>query len=518
MAQTHPNDIELLEYAEGDLDGSAAETIRLHVETCAACSTALEALGGARQVLRAAPLLELRPDRLEAMLASLPPQEQVARERRLGLRRLLTVLTPVAAVVALVVVLTQVDIGSETRDAAAPAPAEPAPAPAEPAPAEPAPAEPAPAPTGDPIVIGFVGAETGFMSVYDKQVFVGAQVAAKEINDAGGLLGRPVEFVTCDSKTDQAQASVCAEEVISKGAAFVMPSCDFDFGSPAARVAGDAGIVAIGCAGGLEYGVQGVGPLLFNTYSGSATEGAIMAEWAYNEKGWRKPYILTDNFLEYTKDVSEYFEKRWTEIGGADSIVGKDAFQNADESIAAQISRLRGAAKDADFIVVSSLPPGGAGAIRQIRAAGIDLPILAAAAFDGNYWLEAIPDLSEFYYPALGSLWGDDPDTARAKLLYEDFKALSGEDPTLASYPLMGYAAVQSLGKAVTTAGDTAGEAVATAMETFAEEPLITGPTTYTDACHIPSGRPYLMLQIQGGKNSYTGTTWTPESVPEHPC
>ena len=57
-----------------------------------------------------------------------------------------------------------------------------------------------------------------------------------------------------------------------------------DFGSPAARVANKAGKVAIGCAGGLAYGVQGVGPLTFNTYSGSATEGAIMAEWAHKKR------------------------------------------------------------------------------------------------------------------------------------------------------------------------------------------------------------------------------------------
>lgn len=370
-----------------------------------------------------------------------------------------------------------------------------------------------------PITIGFVGAKTGFMSIYDSQVFVGAEIAAKEANAKGGVLGgRKIQFVTCDSKTNQAQGAVCAQEVLSKGADFVMPSCDFDFGSPAARVANKAGKIAIGCAGGLAYGVQGVGPLTFNTYSGSATEGAIMAEWAQKKMKWKHPYILTDTYLQYTKDVGTYFQKRWEQIAGKSSIVGQDTFNNGDQSITAQISRLRQSASKADFLVVASLPPGGASAIRQIRGAGIKLPILAAAAFDGSYWLSSVPHLSNFYYPALGSLFGDDPDKARAKLLYKDFKAESGKKPTLASYPLMGYAAVQTLIKGMQAAKSTDGTKVAAALNKFHDTPLITGPTTYTATCHIPSGRPYLIMQVKNGKNSYTGVTWKPKSVPPHPC
>jgi len=373
--------------------------------------------------------------------------------------------------------------------------------------------------TQKPVVIGFVGAKTGFMSIYDQQVYVGAQVAADTANAAGGVLGgRKIKFITCDSKTNQAQGAVCAQDVLSKGADFVMPSCDFDFGSPAARVAIKKIKVAIGCAGGLAYGVQGVGPLLYNTYSGSATEGAIMAEWAYKKKGWRHPYILTDNYLQYTKDVGTYFNKRWTQLAGSGSIAGQDTFNNADPSIAAQVSRLRSAASKADFVVVSSLPPGGASAIKQIRGAGINLPILGAAAFDGSYWLNAVPKLTNFYYPALGSLYGDDPDPARAKLLYKDFKKVAGKSPTLASYPLLGYAAVQTLVRGMKQAKSTNGAAVAKVLNTFRNTPLITGATTYTPKCHIPSGRPYLLMQVQNGKPSYTGVTWKPVSVPPHPC
>ena len=66
--------------------------------------------------------------------------------------------------------------------------------------------------------------------------------------------------------------------------------------------------------------------------------------------------------------------------------------------------------------------------------------------------------------------------------------------------------------------GSTSGNAVTKALNSFKNTPLITGATTYTAKCHIPSGRPYLMMQVQKGKPSYTGVTWKPASVPPHPC
>ena len=67
-------------------------------------------------------------------------------------------------------------------------------------------------------------------------------------------------------------------------------------------------------------------------------------------------------------------------------------------------------------------------------------------------------------------------------------------------------------------ANNTTGSAVANSINSFRNVPLITGPTTYTAKCHIPSGRPYLIMQVQNGKASYTGVTWKPASVPPHPC
>lgn len=370
-----------------------------------------------------------------------------------------------------------------------------------------------------PIVMGFVGAQTGWMSTYDLPVFVGMQAAARRINAQGGVLGgRKIKFIKCDSKSDPAQGGACAKEVIGKGAEIVLPPCDFDQGAPAARAANDAGVVAIGCAGSPQFGAQGIGPLVFSTSAGAGNEGALMAEWAYKKQGWRHPYVITDVGLEYTKTVSQAFLTRWKQLAGKESVVGQDTFNNSDASAASQVSRLQRNATKADFVVFSSYPPGGPSVVRQLRAAGIDLPIVASAAFDGTYWLKTVPNLSGFYFPALGSLFHDDPNPARAKFLDRTYASIAGSAPKVSSYPLQGYATIQLLAKGIGAARTTDGVALAKVLSGFKKVGTIVGPVSYRKNCHVPLGRPYLMLQIQNGKGSYTGVTWAPKVVPPQIC
>ena len=134
MGELHPNDIELLEYFEGEADPTTAETIRRHVESCADCSELVTLLAAGRSALASSSELELSRDRIAQTLGSLGPQEPRPRPQWLRPRRLAAVLAPVAAVAALVAIVATVDFGSAEQDAAVPAPAPAAgeaPAPAE---------------------------------------------------------------------------------------------------------------------------------------------------------------------------------------------------------------------------------------------------------------------------------------------------------------------------------------------------------------------------------------------------
>ena len=162
--------------------------------------------------------------------------------------------------------------------------------------------------------------------------------------------------------------------------------------------------------------------------------------------------------------------------------------------------------------MLGSYPPGGASATRQIRAAGINLPIIGGGAFDGVYWLPSVPNLADFYYPAPISQWRN---PWRSPFIVRYTKKF-GTVATV-TYPLMGYAAVQTLALGIEKAHSIVGVKVAKAIETFRNQPLITGPTTYTSTCHIPVGRPADMFVVHNNRDVYV-TEIKPKAVPKAPC
>ena len=362
------------------------------------------------------------------------------------------------------------------------------------------------------IVIGTSNSLTGALAPFELAINGGMDVAAKDINRAGGIDGRQIRIVHVDAKSDLNLSATATLEAIEKGADIVVPICDADLGGPGARAANAKGILAITCAGGPGLGRQTIGPLTFNTYTGSPTEGAINAEYGYREKGWRTAYLVCDQLVEYTKVACEAFKTRWTELGG--KVVGEDDFLQSDASIATQVTRLRNA-PDPDVLMLASFPAGSP-ALKEIRAA-YDGPMMLTAAFSGTFWLKATPQLSNVWVPAFGSSYGDDP-RPEINDFFGKFAKQTGKAAVVDTYPILGYSTVQTIAKGIEKAGTTKGDKLAKALDSFKDVQLLAGPTTYTPACHVPIGREMLMIEYRDGKPRSTGQFVKPEKVPKYPC
>ena len=157
-----------------------------------------------------------------------------------------------------------------------------------------------------------------------------------------------------------------------------------------------------------------------------------------------------------------------------------------------------------------SSPPGGAAAIKQIRAAGIDLPILASSGFDGTFWTKGIPNLDDIYYTANGSIY-DPPDPATGKLLRKLKRA--GVDTDISTNLLSAYAAGQLILAAIRETDSVDGNAMADVLE---EKPhnTIVGRVRYSEENHYPSRT----WPIYAFRNRFPilVTKVTPRFIPEY--
>jgi branched-chain amino acid transport system substrate-binding protein len=255
---------------------------------------------------------------------------------------------------------------------------------------------------------------------------------------------------------------------------------------------------------------------------GNAFKGSAAAEFAFEDKGWTKAYVLQDDVLEYTKSLGAYFKGRFTELGG--EVIGEDVFTGNEQlDPAANVTRARDAAKDADVIIIPSVVPAATTMIKAIRDAGIDTPIMMpGAAVDGTLVTGAIPDISDFYslpFACMPAYCEGDPNP-QVKVFADAFKAKTGIDPYLA-YSVLSYELGKALKAAVEQAGATDGPSIIKAFETLPPTDYLTGPIAWSETCHHTTGRQQRVVEYQNGKGKFV-TLITPDKIasvdPGNPC
>lgn len=362
----------------------------------------------------------------------------------------------------------------------------------------------------DPIVIGIASGLTGWLSIYDGPVKNAIEYAVEEINADGGINGRPVEIVTADNKSDVNLAASAALEVLDDGADVVVTTCDYNFGSPAAQEAQKAGKLALSCAGSALFGSVGIGPLAYSVNESSATGAAVAAEFAFDQ-GWRTAYLLEDTAIDFSTSWCAAFDEAFTELGG--EIVGRDVFVQGDSTVQPQVSSLAALPEQPDTVAVCSLPPTGGVAIGQIRAAGLEQPIVTTSGFDGPGWLEAAPRADDVFVAASASIFGDDPNPEVNELV--DAYTEAYEEPQ-SSYFAFGIQIAQTIFTAIEDTGSAEGADLAAELDTWTDKELLLGKTTYTPECHSAVGRPMRILEYGGGTGKYLETvTPSVQVIPE---
>jgi branched-chain amino acid transport system substrate-binding protein len=363
----------------------------------------------------------------------------------------------------------------------------------------------------DTITIGGAMCQTGVQAPLDTPGVMGAQVAVKYINDNGGLLGKKVEFINIDGKSDPVTVGNAAVELIDKGADIIMAPCDFDFGGPASREAQEAGLVGISaCASDPLYSSWSLGDKQFTLSMWNTTMGAVAADYAFKERGWKTAYVVTDQFIAYTKSLSKYFIAQFKTNGG--EIILEDSYTNGDNDFSAQLARLKALGKKPDVIFLSSYGQDIAVIVRALREVGYDAPVLGGDAYD-----------DPAMHAALGKSLGNDvyfvthtfmapeahPDMKKFIDLYTEMHGAAPDTAFVAT----GWDTVMLMAEAIKAAGTTDGAAVAKALED-GEFKLLTGDLNYGTAeeGHVPD-KAAVMVELKGGKSTFLG--WRrPETLP----
>ena len=357
-----------------------------------------------------------------------------------------------------------------------------------------------------PIVIGWAFDSKGGMAPFDGPALAAAQIRVKAVNAKGGVRGRPMKIITCDTQGNKpAIAKACAAKLLGQGADIIFTTCDVDLAAPVVQESINRGVLAVApCIGTDQMGPKRFGPkgrLAFTFGNVAQDEGSAMADYAW-AKGWRNASLATDTVIVYFKNVVQAFEARWKQLGG--KIVADETYQSAPAgggnaaSWQAVTTRLNN--EKADVIVTATAPPWGAlpTIMNGLRALGNETPFLNSWAGDGTYWVSKDQPTVNYYFVTYASVFGDDPVPAVNKLA-KQVKAGTGGFIT-------GPAAIDGVATAIRRAKSTQGLALAAQLEKFRKVPTLSGLVSFTPQLHSVFGRRYRVIRIQDNQAKVVGT------------
>ena len=354
------------------------------------------------------------------------------------------------------------------------------------------------------IKIGALYNLTGGMSSLDGPSLSGAQLAVKQINAAGGLLGKQVELIAPDGKTDQQETAKAAQRVLSEGVVAGIGQSDTTFVMAGAPLFQEKGIPFVTSGATHPKLPEWVGDHMFMTPFGDDDQSYAIADYTYDKLGARRVAVWTDNSMDFTKALSTFFTERFTQRGG--EIVGTDTFMMGDTDFSAQISRLAATDPKPDAVFVSAIPSEAGLSVKQIREQGLNMPIVSGDGFDTELLVTVPgPELANEVYFSTHTYRADTrPEVTK---FVEDYKAEYGRDPENAFAPL-GYDAMMLVADAIKRANSAEPSAIQKALKETRGFKGVTGEISYTRPTMVPP-KPVSIVSVKNGKYAVE-EVWTP--------
>ncbi|MBS0241476.1 MAG: ABC transporter substrate-binding protein [Proteobacteria bacterium] len=235
---------------------------------------------------------------------------------------------------------------------------------------------------GDPVLIGVCGPLTGQYAQYGAQWKKGFDLALDEINAGGGINGRPLKYVFEDSQSDPRQTVGIARKFVADDKIAVEVG---DFSSAASMAASPiyqaAGMVQFGFTNSHPKFTEG-GDFIWSNAVNQADEMPLLADFL-KDLGLKRIAILYIN-SDWGRTAKDILVEAIKKRGG--EAVGAEGYLADEKDFRSAIVRVRDT--NPDGIALVSYYPDGAQIVRQIKNAGITLPLVAGGSVYSPKFIE----------------------------------------------------------------------------------------------------------------------------------
>jgi branched-chain amino acid transport system substrate-binding protein len=352
--------------------------------------------------------------------------------------------------------------------------------------------------SGDTIRIGEFASLTGKEATFGNSSHRGTLLAIKEINAAGGVLGKPLELVFEDNRSLSGESATIAKKLITRDRVVALLGEVASGRSLEVAPIAQQYKVPMISPSSTNPQVTRTGDYVFRVCFTDPFQGRLLANFARNSLKAQKVAILSDVSQAYSVGLAQFFREPW--LAGGGTIVADEKYTGGEKDFRAQLTTVKAANPDA--ILVPGYYTDVGLIVAQARQLGITVPL-----FGGDGW-EA-PELIEIagaqalegtYYSTHFSPESTDPRVQRFVAAYK--AEYGGQVPD--AMAALGYDAVQVLADAIRRAGTTEGAALRDAIAATRDFPGVTGITTLDE--NRDASKPAVIITVRNGRFEYVET------------
>lgn len=237
---------------------------------------------------------------------------------------------------------------------------------------------------GDVVKIGIFEPASGSNGAGGKQEALGIKYAnsVQPTVEIGGKTYK-VELVSVDNQSSNDKAPSAAAELVSQGVSVVLGSYGSGVAIAASPTFEQAGVPAIGVTCTNPQVTEG-NKHYFRICFLDPFQGTVLANYAYNELGYRTAYTLAENGNDYDEGLAHYFSEAFTKLGG------KVENANFPENTSDFNSYITNAVSvGAEVIFAPTSTSYAQLIVEQAAAKGVTATLMAGDTWDSNQILAA---------------------------------------------------------------------------------------------------------------------------------
>ncbi len=299
------------------------------------------------------------------------------------------------------------------------------------------------------IKIATAGPMTGQYASFGAQMKAGAEMAVKDINAAGGVMGQQLVLEIGDDACDPKQAVSVANQMVNKGVVFMAGHFCSGSSIPASAVYDEEGIVQISPASTNPKLTDEGGPGVYRVCGRDDQQGIVAGNYIADKFGGKNVAVLHDK-TAYGKGLADETNAQLKKRGVNASMY--EAYTAGEKDYSALVSKMK--ASSIDVIYLGGYHTEAGLILRQARDQGLKAQLISGDALVTQEYWQITGDIGE------GTLMTFSPDPRKnpgASDIVQRFRD-AGVEPE--GYVLYTYAAIQAWAQAAGKANSTEFDAV----------------------------------------------------------